>query len=138
MKRALVIVAIAIAVSIPFTGLNAATVTAAKPIPLPTKPTPAQVQAYVIQQAVLMHVDPLVASFIVAHESQYGVRMRGDDGQSRGYWQISSVYHPEVSATCADSLQCSTAWSLNWIRKGHVMQWSTIRFCKKWYGVCPA
>jgi len=138
MKRLLVIVAITISASIPFTGSNTVMVAAAKPIPLPQITTPAQVQAYVMQQAILMHVDPLVAAFIVAHESQDGARMRGDDGQSRGYWQISSVYHPEVSTACADSLQCSTAWSLNWIRKGHVMQWSTIRYCKKWYGVCPA
>jgi hypothetical protein len=41
--------------------------------------------------------------------------VRGDDGQSRGYWMISNVWNPEVSTTCADDLQCSTEWSLKWI-----------------------
>lgn len=59
--------------------------------------------------------------------------MRGDDGQSWGYWMISDVYHPEVSTACADSLKCSTEWSLEWILAGHIEQWSTWRFRFKWY-----
>lgn len=59
--------------------------------------------------------------------------MRGDDGQSRGYWMISDVYHPEVSTACADDLACSTDWSLQWIAAGHIDQWSTWKYRCTWY-----
>jgi hypothetical protein len=71
------------------------------------------------------------ADWIVGHESHYGKKMRGDDGQSRGYWMISSVSHPEVSDACADHLICSTNWSVKRIRAGHIREWSTFRFCHK-------
>jgi hypothetical protein len=88
---------------------------------------------YVRQEAIAYGVNPTDALWIVGHESQFGENMRGDDGQSRGYWMISDVYHPEVSTACADDLQCSTDWSLNWIKAGHIDQWSTWRFRFQWY-----
>jgi hypothetical protein len=71
--------------------------------------------------------------WIVSHESQDGQRMRGDDGQSRGWWMISSIYHPEASTACADDLACSTDWSLKWILAGHISQWSTWKYRFEWY-----
>ena len=91
------------------------------------------VAAYVRQEAIAYGVNPTDALWIVSHESQDGQRMRGDDGQSRGYWMISEKYHPEVSTACADDLQCSTAWSLKWILAGHISQWSTWRLRFKLY-----
>ena len=99
--------------------------------------TAAQVRAYVIAQAKAYAVNPDEADWIVSHESQYCQNMHGDDGQSRGCWMISSVYHPEVSDACAYDLQCSTAWSLKWILAGHINEWSTMRFCRAWYKDCP-
>jgi hypothetical protein len=95
--------------------------------------TPAAVKSYVRAQAALLGVNPDFADFIVGHESQYGQNMSGDDGQSRGYWMISKIYHPEVSDACADDLACSTSWSLRWILAGHINQWSTWRFRCEWY-----
>lgn len=95
--------------------------------------SPTVVAAYIRKEAIAYGVKPTDALWIVSHESQDGQRMRGDDGQSRGYWMISSIWHPEVSIACADDLQCSTAWSLKWILAGHISQWSTWRLRFKLY-----
>jgi hypothetical protein len=107
------------------------------PSPVPPVLTPEKVKSYVLAQAKLYGVNPVKADWIVKKESQYGLRMRGDDGNSRGYWQISSIYHPEVSTACADDLKCSTAWSLKRIAAGYINEWSTIKKCQKWYSDCP-
>jgi hypothetical protein len=95
--------------------------------------SPSAVRAYVVSMAKELGVNPVDAAWIVAHESQDGINMRGDDGQSRGFWMISNIYHPEVSNACADDLQCSTDWSLKWIIAGHIEQWSTWRLRFKLY-----
>jgi hypothetical protein len=100
-------------------------------------PSTTTVRTYVLAQAKLLGVNPAKVEWIVGHESQYGQNMRGDDGQSRGYWMISSVWHPEVSDACADDLECSTAWSLHRILEGHINEWSTWKFCRAWYPDCP-
>jgi|HubBroStandDraft_2_1064218.scaffolds.fasta_scaffold801285_1 hypothetical protein len=96
-------------------------------------PSPIAVGAYVRQETIAYGVNPTDALWIVSYESQDGRNMRGDDGQSRGYWMISDIWHPEVSTACADDLQCSTAWSLKWILAGHIDQWSTWRVRFQWY-----
>jgi hypothetical protein len=88
---------------------------------------------YVVSQAKIAGVDPIDALWIVSHESQLGQNLYGDDGQSLGFWQISTIYHPEVGRACSLNLQCSTAWSLNLIKTGGIEQWSTWRFRFKWY-----
>lgn len=94
-------------------------------------------KSYITAQAKAYGVNPTLAVWIVSHESQFDPTSKGDDGQSRGLWQISSIYHPEVTDACAFDIQCSTQWSLNWIVKGNVMQWSTRRFCRARYPDCP-
>jgi hypothetical protein len=91
------------------------------------------VYAYITEQAKKAGVNPIDALWIVSHESQLGQNLVGDDGQSLGYWMISTIYHPEVGRACSLNLQCSTAWSLNWIKKGNIDQWSTWRFRFAWY-----
>lgn len=86
--------------------------------------TPQGVDGYIRQEAAQFDINPNFASCIVSHESQDTDRT-GDDGNSRGYWQISKIWHPEVADSCADSLECSTDWSLAWIKAGHAKQWST-------------
>ena len=103
-------------------------------IPLANTPT---VRDYVRRAAERSGVNPNRADWIVAHESHYGSSMRGDHGQSRGYWMISSIYHPEVSTMCADDLECSTQWALGRIRAGFVNEWSSWRFRCQSYANSP-
>jgi hypothetical protein len=95
--------------------------------------TGGEIRQYVVNQAKLANVSVEDVLWILDHESQDGKNMRGDDGQSRGYFMISSVYHPEISDACADSLPCSTAWTLNEIKQGRINEWSTWKFRFKWY-----
>ena len=63
-------------------------------------------------------VDPKLALWIVKHES-HSIRARKGDGEaSRGLWQISKIYHPEVSDAMAFNVASSTDWSLERIRAG--------------------
>src|ERR1700722_10961937 len=101
------------------------------------KPSTQQVRAYVRTQAVEQGVDPNLALWIVRHESQFNPRARGDGDASRGLWQISKIYHPEVSDTAAYRVSSSTRWSLERIRSGKVNEWSSYRYCKTLYGDCP-
>lgn len=99
--------------------------------------SPTFVAEYIRCEAQVYGVDVQKAIWIVGHESQFGANMRGDDGNSRGYWMINKIYHPEVSDQCADDLACSTHWSLNQILNGKISEWSTWKYCKAWYKDCP-
>lgn len=83
------------------------------------------IPAMVYEQSVAFGINPKFSSCIVSHESQWDPTMPGDDGNSRGLWQISRVWHPEVSDSVAYNAVSSTLWSLNWIKEGHAGQWST-------------
>ena len=83
---------------------------------------------YIAQEALFFGVNPIDANWIVSHESQDCQRLSGDDGQSRGCWMISSVWHPEVSKACAEDLQCSTDWSLKRTLAGHISEGSTWKY----------
>ena len=96
-----------------------------------------QVKAYVQAQALEYGVNPKLALWIVKHESEFNPRARGDGEASRGLWQISRIYHPEVSDAAAFNVASSTEWSLERIRSGKVNEWSTYRFCRTLYEDCP-
>src|ERR1700691_1035277 len=73
----------------------------AGPLPLQSRlqddrPSPWQVKAYVRTKAVDYGVNPQLALWIVRHESHFNPRAKGDGEASRGLWQISKIYHPEV------------------------------------------
>lgn len=109
--------------------------------------SPREIKSYVYSQAVEKGVSIIQADWVVQHESQWNSNAIGDDTichapksinygketKSRGLWQISSCWHPEVSDKCAMDVICSTAWSLDWIKKGHINEWSSWRFRDKWY-----
>jgi hypothetical protein len=82
-------------------------------------------RAYVIAQSEALGISPVSSTWIIDHESQDCGHLYGDDGQSLGCWQISRVYHPEVSENCAMGLICSTQWSLGWIKSGHINEWTS-------------
>jgi len=108
--------------------------------PLTSQRYAASVQAvktYVQNQAVEHGVNPQVALWIVKHESEFNPHAKGDGEASRGLWQISRIYHPEVSDAAAFSVRSSTEWSLERIRAGKVNEWSTYRFCRSLYQDCP-
>jgi hypothetical protein len=95
------------------------------------------VRAYVQTQAMAHGVNPQLALWIVKHESEFNPRAEGDGEASRGLWQISRIYHPEVSDAMAFNVASSTRWSLERIRSGKVNEWSTYRFCRTLYEDCP-
>ncbi len=101
------------------------------------RPTAQQVKAYVQTEAVEHGVNPKLALWIVKHESQFNPRAKGDGEASRGLWQISKIYHPEVSDAMAFNVRSSTEWSLQRIRAGKASEWSTYRFCRTLYEDCP-
>ena len=100
-------------------------------------PSAQAVKAYVQTQAVEHGVNPKLALWIVQHESQYNPQAKGDGEASRGLWQISKIYHPEVSDAMAFNVASSTKWSLARIRSGKANEWSTYRFCRILYEDCP-
>jgi hypothetical protein len=95
------------------------------------------VKAFVEAQALKHGVDPSLAIWIVRHESQFNPRAKGDGEASRGLWQISKIYHPEVTDAVAFNEASSTEWSLSRIREGKAYEWSTYRFCRALYKDCP-
>jgi Transglycosylase SLT domain len=101
------------------------------------KSTAQEVKAYVQTQATEYGVNPKLALWIVKHESEFNPRARGDGEASRGLWQISRIYHPEVSDAMAFNVASSTEWSLERIRSGKANEWSTYRFCRILYEDCP-
>jgi len=110
----------------------------ANPLKLQSDRTTAQaVKAYVQTQAMENGVNPKLALWIVKHESQFNPHAKGDGEASRGLWQISRIYHPEVSDAVAFNVASSTEWSLERIRSGKVNEWSTYRFCRTLYEDCP-
>ena len=110
----------------------------ANPPKLPgEKPTAQEVKTYVRTQAVEYGVNPKLALWIVKHESQFNPRAKGDGEASRGLWQISKIYHPEVSDAMAFNVASSTGWSLERIRSGKAYEWSTYRYCRTLYADCP-
>lgn len=96
------------------------------------------VKAYVDEAAMSYGVNLTVVDWILSHESQNGQNLTGDDGNSRGYWQISNIYHPEVSDECAMDLDCSTAWAMKHILAGKVNEWSSWKYRCKWYANAPS
>jgi Transglycosylase SLT domain len=101
------------------------------------RPNPQEVKTYVQTEAVEHGINPKLALWIVKHESQFNPYAKGDGEASRGLWQISRIYHPEVSDAVAFNVASSTEWSLERIRSGKVNEWSTYRFCRTLYEDCP-
>ncbi len=91
------------------------------------------IKSYILSQAKAENVSTTIVAWIVQRESQWGQRMFGDDGNSRGIWMISRIWHPEVSQQCAMDLKCSTQFALNLIKKGGQNQWSSWRLRCVWY-----
>lgn len=104
------------------------------------------VRAYVVCESSLLSLTPteqFQALWIINHESldcwqdgTFNTSILGDDGNSRGCWQISKIWHPEVSNATANSLASSTLWSLTQLKNGDANEWSTWKFRCKRYGLC--
>jgi hypothetical protein len=89
------------------------------------QPNVNEIKAFIAQEAVKQGVNPHIPLWIAEHESSFQVSAIGDDGESRGIFQISRRYHPEVSDACAYDYKCATEWSLARIAAGHANEWTT-------------
>ncbi len=118
-------------------GANSALAMAMSPRPQSALTTSSQLAAYIQAQALKHGVSPKLALWIVKHESHFNPQAKGDGEASRGLWQISKIYHPEVSDAMAFGVRSSTQWSLERIKSGKANEWSTYRFCKTLYEDCP-
>ena len=61
-------------------------------------------------------------------ESQFNPNAIGDGFyRSRGIFQISEFYWPEVSDECAFNVDCSTRWTINKLKEGQGCLWSVYK-----------
>jgi len=105
-----------------------------------TFPDHASIRAYIVQEANSAGVPPAEALFIAQHESHFDPTSTGDTDKtcpqtgvkqrSRGLWQISDCYHPEVDDATAYSVVRSTAWAIRQMLD-NPNEWSTWRFRNK-------
>lgn len=92
-------------------------------------------------QATKLGLNADLAVCIAEHESQFrpdalGDRhltcpMTGEPQRSRGLFQISDCWHPEVSDEVAFSVSSSTEWALNRMQQGYLHEWSTYDRCER-------
>jgi len=64
---------------------------------------------------------------VIRCESNWIPTAKGDDGNSRGLVQISSIYHPEVSDEEADDPKYALEFMAKEWDRGHQRQWSCYR-----------
>jgi hypothetical protein len=92
-----------------------------------------EVREYVAEQAKLAGINVTDALWVIDHESQDGQNLYGDDGNSLGYFQISTIYQPQVGKECSLSLPCSTAFFISSVKKGNINWWTTFKYRCKWF-----
>jgi len=61
---------------------------------------------------------------VINCESRFDPWSIGDEGNSRGLYQIHKKYHPEVSNECAFSPVCSTEWTIKYVEKNGWKAWT--------------
>jgi hypothetical protein len=54
----------------------------------------------------------------------------GDNGNSRGLFQIHKGYHPAVSDQCAYDVECATIWAMYMINNGKQGLWTCDKIAK--------
>ncbi|MEO8361593.1 MAG: hypothetical protein ABI672_16280 [Vicinamibacteria bacterium] len=113
-------------------------------IPSPAIVLPAIPRDYVAAHAAKLGVDADLAVCIAEHESKFQADALGDGDlicpltgapqRSRGLFQISDCWHPEVPDDIAFSVTSATEWALSRMKDGHLSEWSTYGSCKKSVG----
>jgi len=63
-------------------------------------------------------------------ESRFNSKAVGDNGSSRGLFQIHRGYHPEVSDVCAFDAACATRWTMQRINAGYQREWACDKLIK--------
>jgi len=72
-----------------------------------------------------------LADKIIDCESTWSASAIGDNGDSRGLWQIHRPSHKEVSEECALDYKCATYWAVQKrIKDGSWNAWSCARLVK--------
>jgi hypothetical protein len=97
-------------------------------------------EKYVAHHAERLGLSGEMVVCIATYESRFRANAIGDrhltcpiTGQkqrSRGIFQISDCFHPEVSDEVAFSIPDSTEWALKRIKQGYGDEWSTFERCK--------
>ena len=68
---------------------------------------------------------------VIQCESRFDPWAIGDQGNSRGLYQIHKKYNPGVTTECAFSPVCSTEWAIKEVQKNGWQKWS----CAKNLGI---
>ena len=68
--------------------------------------------------------DPQVLIALSMCESSHRPLVRGDNGHSRGLFQIHDYFHPEVSDEVAFNIRLSAEWTIWRIQTGHANEWA--------------
>jgi len=74
------------------------------------------------------YVDYLIR--LAACESRFNPEALGDNGNSRGLFQIHKGYHPTVTDEQAYNIQWATKWTMNKISSGYQRLWSCDKIIK--------
>ncbi|MBK5255235.1 MAG: transglycosylase SLT domain-containing protein [Vicinamibacteria bacterium] len=92
-------------------------------------------------QAAKVGINADLAVCIAEHESRFRpdalgdshltCPMTGEPQRSRGLFQISDCWHPEVSDEVAFSVSSATEWALARMQRGYAREWSTYGRCKR-------
>ena len=99
------------------------------PVKPPYKPDSAAVKAYVAAEAKKVGVNPIVALFILQHESQNCQRLVGPEpngSTSYGCWQFNDR-NADFDYDCVMDMKCATKTALQWILDGKIMKWTAWR-----------
>ena len=106
----------------------------AEPVPLPAQTpktvitasatsTPAQIEAYIRQEALARQLNPDLVASIAHCESRFRV-IDGDKGTSKGVWQIHLPAWLEIYEAQANDVVWSTDWALSMMQNGKYRLWS--------------
>jgi len=73
---------------------------------------------------------------MVMTESEARATAVGDHGYAHGWFQINSLYNPEVDKACAEDLECSANWTLNrLLKKGYLKYANWAIWCHNGCGI---
>jgi hypothetical protein len=73
---------------------------------------------------------------MVMTESEAKATAVGDHGYARGWFQINSLYNPDVSKSCAEDLECSANWTLDrLLKKGYMRSSNWAIWCHNGCGI---
>lgn len=99
-----------------------------------------RVLSYITETAKANGVDPELATYIATHESHLNptavgdmnITFKGQPVRSRGLFQISQAFHPDISDAQAFDPYWATEWSMQYLKDKNTCEhmWTT---CGEYY-----